>query len=85
MKNFCGGIYSRKKCQLTKKEWIKVGLNPKSINTSLKNWSIISVCQYLTKNGKCLLGLKLKKQKIYHDISCDCYDCRNNTSLKAKD
>ena len=25
------------------------------------------------------------KKKIYHDISCNCYDCRNGVSCKAKD
>lgn len=27
----------------------------------------------------------IKKLKIYHDITCDCYDCRKKLSLKAKD
>lgn len=25
------------------------------------------------------------KLKIYHDITCNCYDCRAGTSLKAKE
>lgn len=30
-------------------------------------------------------GKKAKKLKIYHDITCNCYDCRAGLSLRAKD
>lgn len=26
-----------------------------------------------------------RRKKIFHDVSCDCYDCRLGISLKAKD
>jgi hypothetical protein len=29
--------------------------------------------------------IRLKGKKIWHDISCNCYDCRAGISLKAKD
>jgi hypothetical protein len=32
-----------------------------------------------------ILKIKAVKKKIYHDISCNCYDCRAGVSLKAKD
>lgn len=29
-------------------------------------------------------GKRKKKLKVYHDITCDCYDCRAGLSLRAK-
>ena len=40
-------------------------------------------CMTYTIKGKC--GKCKKVKFLYHDITCNCYDCRVGISLKAKD
>ena len=54
--HFCGGIYGRGVCKLTKKQWIKVGLNPNSIYDP--DWLMISKCADFLK-GKCSSNLEI--------------------------
>ena len=49
--NQCGGLFNRGVCKMTKKQFIKFGLNPVVAEATK--------CQFL-KKGKCVDGLKVK-------------------------
>ena len=48
-------------------------------NDEVYDFNEILLC-YVAQNDS-----KKEKIKTYHDISCNCYDCRDKISLKAKD
>ena len=55
----------------------------KDVKGDPKNHDALDDCKYQVKY--CVKAFDKLKQKMYHDVSCDCYDYKEGKSLKAKD
>lgn len=84
------GVYENKEYEIKKYRIIIVEGGDKEMKEKIVTNLNCIVCDKPSENvlcDKCVKRIKVekKKKKIYHDKTCDCYDCRKGISLKAKD
>lgn len=69
--SYCCGL--KKPCKLRDKAMKQLNMSPEEYE------------QLKTQFDKSLIKMLKKRISIYHDITCNCYNCRDRISKKAKD